>query len=259
MNTPASTHASAQSTRPVDAIALVGPTASGKTAAALALAHHLQNQGGAEIISIDSALVYRGMDIGTAKPTPAELAQAPHHLIDIRDPLQAYSAAEFVADATRLMVDIRARGRTPLLVGGTMLYFKALMQGMDDMPRADAAVRERFGRVTVLHLEAGALSGVEVRALRFALDAIRPGTVLAEARVGVLSIAREPSGVVVTLADPSQMELALQSMRGLINTPIKQLFIEDGGGLVKSGRLDAGSCCTSGLRDMQKSLTLHGR
>jgi tRNA dimethylallyltransferase len=121
-------------------IALAGPTASGKSAASLAIAQRWP----VEIISVDSALVYRGMDIGTAKPTPAELAQAPHHLIDIRDPLQAYSAADLVTDATRLMGDIRARGRTPLLVGGTMLYFKALMQGMDDMPRADAAVRERI-------------------------------------------------------------------------------------------------------------------
>jgi tRNA dimethylallyltransferase len=95
-----------------------------------------------EIISVDSALVYRGMDIGTAKPSPAELAQVPHHLIDTTDPLQAYSAAGFVADATRLIDEIEARGRTPLLVGGTMLYFKALMQGLNTMPRADAAVRQ---------------------------------------------------------------------------------------------------------------------
>ena len=119
-------------------LAIAGPTASGKTAAALAIAQRWP----VEIISVDSALVYRGMDIGTAKPTPAEQAAAPHHLIDIRDPLQAYSAAEFVADATRLMAEIAQRGRTPLLVGGTMLYLKALMQGMDDMPRADASVRQ---------------------------------------------------------------------------------------------------------------------
>ena len=127
-----------QPTRQPVCIALAGPTASGKSAASLAMAQRWP----VEIISVDSALVYRGMDIGTAKPTPTELAQVPHHLIDIRDPLQAYSAAEFVADATRLMAEIRARGRTPLLVGGTMLYFKALMHGMDEMPRADAAVRE---------------------------------------------------------------------------------------------------------------------
>ena len=118
-------------------IALAGPTASGKTAAALAIA----NRHPVEIISVDSALVYRGMDIGTAKPTAAELATVPHHLIDIRDPLDAYSAAEFVQDAQGLIGDIRARGKLPLLVGGTMLYFKALTDGLDDMPKADARVR----------------------------------------------------------------------------------------------------------------------
>ena len=126
-------------------IALAGPTASGKTAAALAIAHHLQsNLNGkiaVEIISVDSALVYKGMDIGTAKPSTAELAAVPHHLIDIRDPLQPYSAAEFVKDATRLIAEISARGHLPLLVGGTMLYFKALFDGMDDMPKANPAIR----------------------------------------------------------------------------------------------------------------------
>jgi tRNA dimethylallyltransferase len=94
-----------------------------------------------EIISVDSALVYRGMDIGTAKPSADELAAVPHHLINIRDPLQAYSAAEFVTDAQRLIAEIQARGRLPLLVGGTMLYFKALMVGIDAMPKADPALR----------------------------------------------------------------------------------------------------------------------
>lgn len=127
------------------AIALAGPTASGKTAGALALAAVLGRRGvPVEIISVDSALVYRGMDIGTAKPTPAERAAVPHHLIDIRDPLQPYSAAEFVQDATRLIAEIRARGALPLLVGGTMLYFKALFDGIDDMPAADPAVRARL-------------------------------------------------------------------------------------------------------------------
>ena len=126
-------------TRPrgLDAIALVGPTASGKTAAALAIAQ----RHAVEIISVDSALVYRGMDIGTAKPTREELAQVPHHLIDIRDPLQAYSAADFATEATQLMADIRARGKLPLLVGGTMLYLKALKDGIDDLPKANAEVR----------------------------------------------------------------------------------------------------------------------
>jgi tRNA dimethylallyltransferase len=122
---------------PLDWLALAGPTAAGKTAAALAIAELYP----VEIISVDSALVYRSMDIGTAKPSADELAAVPHHLVNIRDPLQAYSAAEFVTDAQRLMQDIRARGKLPLLVGGTMLYFKALFDGLDEMPKADPAVR----------------------------------------------------------------------------------------------------------------------
>jgi tRNA dimethylallyltransferase len=123
-------------------IALAGPTASGKTAAALEIARRWP----VEIISVDSALVYKGMDIGTAKPTAAERAVAVHHLIDIRDPLQAYSAAEFVRDAKALMQAIAARGKLPLLVGGTMLYFKALNDGLDDMPSADPQVREALAQ-----------------------------------------------------------------------------------------------------------------
>jgi len=128
-------------------ICIAGPTASGKTAAAMAIAQRHET----EIVSVDSALVYRGMDIGTAKPTRDELAAVPHHLIDIRDPLQAYSAAEFVADAGRLIADIRARGKLPLLVGGTMLYFKALFDGLDDMPKADAAVRAALADEAAAH------------------------------------------------------------------------------------------------------------
>ncbi|MDT8992074.1 tRNA (adenosine(37)-N6)-dimethylallyltransferase MiaA [Curvibacter sp. APW13] len=118
-------------------LVIAGPTASGKTAAALALAARRP----CEIVSVDSALVYRGMDIGTAKPSREEVAQVPHHLIDIRDPLQAYSAAEFARDARRLIDEIRTRGALPLLVGGTMLYLKALFDGLDDMPPSDATVR----------------------------------------------------------------------------------------------------------------------
>ena len=124
-------------TTPPLALCLAGPTASGKSAVALALARVLP----LEIISVDSALVYRGMDIGTAKPSAAERAEVPHHLIDILDPSEAYSAARFVAEATRLVAQIRARGRLPLLVGGTMLYFKALRDGLHAMPGADPALR----------------------------------------------------------------------------------------------------------------------
>ena len=108
---------------------------------ALAIAAHLQDQGGAEIISVDSALVFKGMNIGTAKPSASELAAVPHHLIDIRDPLNAYSAAEFAHDALACVADIRSRGKMPILVGGTMLYFKALMEGLNDMPAANAEIR----------------------------------------------------------------------------------------------------------------------
>ena len=122
-------------------LCLAGPTASGKTAAALAIAAAWRGTRPIEIVSVDSALVYRGMDIGTAKPSPAELALVPHHLIDIIEPGEAYSAARFVADAQRLVAEISARGALPLLVGGTMLYFKALFEGLDAMPAADRDVR----------------------------------------------------------------------------------------------------------------------
>ena len=119
------------------AIALMGPTASGKTALAIDWAQRL----GGEIVSVDSALVYRGLDIGSAKPDAAERARAPHHLLDIRDPWQAYSAAEFARDARAAIGDILARGRLPILAGGTGLYFQALLRGLSPMPEADPAMR----------------------------------------------------------------------------------------------------------------------
>ena len=124
-------------TGPPKALCLAGPTAAGKTAVALALAASVP----LEIVSVDSALVYRGMDIGTAKPSAAEQASVPHHLIDILDPSEQYNAARFASDARRLIDEIRGRGRLPLLVGGTMLYFKALREGMDDLPAADPLLR----------------------------------------------------------------------------------------------------------------------
>lgn len=144
------------------AIFLMGPTASGKTGLALALAERFD----VEIISVDSALVYRGMDIGTAKPTAAELAACPHHLIDIIDPTESYSAAQFHADATRLMHEIQARGKTPLLVGGTMLYFKALAEGLSDLPQADSALRRE------LEDDAARLGWPAMHARLAALDAV---------------------------------------------------------------------------------------
>ncbi|MBR5675884.1 MAG: tRNA (adenosine(37)-N6)-dimethylallyltransferase MiaA [Neisseriaceae bacterium] len=117
--------------------AIIGATATGKTALALALANDLP----IEIISMDSALIYQDMNIGTAKPTATELATCPHHLIDIKTPLQSYSAADFVADCVRLCDEISARGNIPLIVGGTMMYFRALTQGLNNLPSADESVR----------------------------------------------------------------------------------------------------------------------
>ena len=124
----------------IDAVLLLGPTACGKSALAMQLAQQVP----LEIVSIDSAQVYRGMDIGTAKPTRDERARVPHHLLDLRDPSQPYSAAEFVRDAVHTIGEIRARGALPLVVGGTMLYAKALREGLSDLPAADAAMRARI-------------------------------------------------------------------------------------------------------------------
>jgi tRNA dimethylallyltransferase len=119
-------------------VLLVGPTASGKSAAALSLAERFN----AEIVSIDSALVYRDMNIGTAKPSAEEKARVPHHLIDLIDPTERYSVAQFLSDATNAIRDIQSRGRMPLLVGGTMLYASALLVGMSDVPPTDATIRD---------------------------------------------------------------------------------------------------------------------
>ena len=123
-------------------IAIMGPTASGKTAAALEIARKIPS----EIISVDSALVYCGMDVGTAKPSPDELSSVPHHLIDIIDPTESYSVAQFREDALRLVGNIWQRGKLPLLVGGTMLYFRGLTSGLDDLPPANPDIREKLDK-----------------------------------------------------------------------------------------------------------------
>ncbi len=126
--------------KPVPLVMIMGPTATGKSALALELAHSLD----AEIVSVDSALVYRGMDIGTAKPSPQERVRVAHHLIDVAAPHEAYSAARFCTDAARAIASIRAAGKTPLLVGGTMLYFTALQRGLSPLPAADSRLRENL-------------------------------------------------------------------------------------------------------------------
>lgn len=128
-------------------LCIAGPTASGKSASTSALAAQLP----IEIINVDSATIYRGMDIGTAKPSRQERDQIPHHLLDIRDPAESYSAAAFCEDALKLIDDILGRGRIPVLCGGTMLYYKALREGLDDLPRADAAIRAQLDTEARLH------------------------------------------------------------------------------------------------------------
>ena len=128
-------------------VAIMGPTASGKTAAALEIARHIP----CEIISVDSALIYRGMDIGTAKPSAEERATVTHHLIDIRDPAETYSVMQFRQDALQLIQAIHARDKLPLLVGGTMLYFKGLRDGLDELPQADPALRAQLDWEAMRH------------------------------------------------------------------------------------------------------------
>lgn len=129
------------------AILLMGPTASGKTGLAIELARALP----VEIVSVDSALVYREMDIGTAKPSPALRAEVPHHLVDLVDPAESYSAGRFRRDALAAMAAIRARGRVPLLTGGTMMYFRALQRGLAELPPADPALRAQLDRQAAAH------------------------------------------------------------------------------------------------------------
>ena len=176
------------------AIFLLGPTAAGKTGLAVQLAQHLP----VEIISVDSALVYRGMDIGTGKPDAATLALAPHHLIDIRDPTEAYSAAAFRSDALALMQQITQRGRIPMLVGGTMLYFRALLRGLDDLPQADAALRAQIEAQAAeqgwaaLHAELGVhdpitaarLQPADAQRIQRALEVLRASGVPLSAQLG---------------------------------------------------------------------------
>lgn len=147
------------------AILLMGPTAAGKTDLAIALHERLD----CELISMDSAMVYRGMDIGSAKPSPEELARAPHRLIDIRDPAEPYSAADFREDARREMRRITVAGRTPLLVGGTMMYAKRLLEGVANLPAADSAIRAELAR----QLERSGLAGLHAELARVDPDAAR--------------------------------------------------------------------------------------
>ena len=176
-----------------DALLLLGPTASGKSALAMRLAAQVP----LEIVSIDSAQVYRGMDIGTAKPSMQERHAVPHHLLDIRDPSQPYSAAEFVHDATAAIADIRARGRLPLVVGGTMLYAKALRDGLSRLPSADPQLRAQIeARAAALGPVSLMLPMVAVPAELAAAHALLEQELEALREAGI-ACARPPLGIMV--------------------------------------------------------------
>lgn len=193
-----------KATRPVDAVLLAGPTCSGKSALALELAarHPI------EIVSVDSAQVYRGMDVGTAKPTRAVRSRVPHHLIDICDPTESYSAGRFRRDALRLVAEIRARGRVPLLVGGTMLYFRALTRGIAPLPEASPEVRARIDDQArrrgwpALHAELAARDPAAAARIRPA-DGQR-----IQRALEVLELTGRPLSELQRLAEPAPLALA---------------------------------------------------
>lgn len=224
------------------AIFLMGPTASGKTDLALALARVLP----CELISVDSALVYRGMDIGTAKPDRATLDAFPHHLVDIRDPAEAYSAADFRRDALAAMADITARGRIPLLVGGTMLYYKALLEGLADMPGADAEVRaelearaEREG-LAALHAElqlvdpqsAARIHPNDPQRLVRALEVYRvSGATMTQLRMQQSEAASQDGGLPYTVAQlaiaPAQRQILHERIAKRFDLMLEQGFVAE--------------------------------
>jgi len=234
------------------AIFLMGPTASGKTDLALALARVLP----CELISVDSALVYRGMDIGTAKPDRATLDAFPHHLVDIRDPAEAYSAADFRRDALAAMANITARGRIPLLVGGTMLYYKALLEGLADMPGADAQVRgelearaEREG-LAALHAElqavdpqsAARIHPNDPQRLVRALEVFQvSGVTMTQLRAQQSEAAAQDGGLPYTVAQlaiaPAQRQILHERIANRFDLMLEQGFVAEVERLQRRGDL----------------------
>lgn len=208
------------------AVAIMGPTASGKTATALRVAAEVPS----EIISVDSALIYRGMDIGTAKPTLHERESVPHHLIDILDPTESYSVRQFCDDAVALVTDIIERGKLPLLVGGTMLYFKGLREGLDDLPPADPALRAQIDMeiarhgVTALHARLRALDPVTA-------DRLKPtDTQRIQRAVEIALLTGQPMSALLAKSAPpalpfSLLPIALEpSDRGVLHARIATRF-----------------------------------
>lgn len=212
--------------RPADAVLLMGPTCSGKSSLALQLAERFP----VEIVSVDSAQVYRGMDIGTAKPTSAIRSWVPHHLVDVCDPTESYSAGRFRRDALRLVAEIRARGRVPLLVGGTMLYFRALTRGIAPLPEASPEVRARIDERArqhgwpALHAELAAHDPAAAASIRPA-DGQR-----IQRALEVLELTGRPLSELQRLAEPSPLAFAsfvlMPVERAVLYRRIDQRFLD---------------------------------
>ncbi len=223
------------------AIALMGPTASGKTAAAIALAKAYDG----EIVSVDSALVYRGLDIGAAKPDATEQAGIPHHLLDLRDPWQTYSAAEFASDAAAAVRDIVARGKLPILAGGTGLYFRALLQGLSPMPEADPVIRAQISAEaeavgwTALHAQLAAVDPVAAQRIH-ATDPQRIQRALEVHRLtgkpisywqGLPGLARLPARVLKLVLSPADRGVLHERIERRFDQMITQGFLDEVRGL----------------------------
>lgn len=229
------------------AVAIMGPTASGKTAAALHIAATLPT----EIISVDSALIYRGMDIGTAKPSLTERAAVPHHLIDIREPNESYSVRQFRDDAIQLISEIHARGNLPLLVGGTMLYFKALRDGLDDLPPADPALRAqidmeitRYG-ISVLHERLRVLDPMTA-------DRLKPtDTQRIQRAMEIVLLTGQPMSAQLAKSKPPNLDF---SMLSIALEPSDRSVLHDR----ISNRFDAMLSATPGLLDEVTALRARG-
>ena len=225
----------------------MGPTASGKTRLAIQLAHELN----AEIISVDSALVYRGMDIGTAKPSLAEREGVPHHLIDILDPAESFSTGEFRQQALQLMAAITARGRLPLLVGGTMLYFNALFHGLSDLPQADATVRNQIDAEAAergwdaLHAElarvdppsAARIHPNDPQRIQRALEVYRLGGVPLSELCGRGRSEEPPFNLVRLVVAPGQRSLLHELIRQRFLRMLEQGLVDEVAGLYRRGDL----------------------
>jgi len=255
--------------RPPPAVFLLGPTASGKTAVSLALAARFP----VEIVSVDSALVYRDMDIGTAKPDAATRAAVPHHLVDIVDPVEAYSAGRFRDDALRVAGEIAARGRVPLFAGGTMLYERALMRGLARLPPADPALREELDREArdrgwpAMHAQlarvdpasAARLDPNDAQRIQRALEVFRLAGVPLTALIADADRAAPPFAALTLVLEPSDRAVLHRRIEERFRAMLAAGLVEEVGRLRARYALDAGLPSMRAVGYRQVWETLEGR